>query len=79
MYDLHVPIVEESRKDILPRGACLVEKGLEPLGKEYLGYLRNAFESGWIDVYENREKQAALTPGAHISPILMYCLITRVP
>lgn len=62
MYDLYVPIVEESRKDIPYREAlALVEKGLEPLGKEYLGYLRNAFESGWIDVYENQGK----TSGAY--------------
>jgi oligoendopeptidase F len=62
MYDLYVPIVEESRKDIPYQEALvLVKKGLHPLGKEYLGYLENAFESGWIDVCENQGK----TSGAY--------------
>jgi oligoendopeptidase F len=62
MYDIYVPIVEEPQKNIPYDEALeLVEKGLEPMGEEYLGYLRNAFESGWIDVFENEGK----TSGAY--------------
>lgn len=62
MYDLYVPIVEESKKHIPYEEALrLVEEGLHPLGAEYLGYLRQGFASSWIDVYENEGK----TSGAY--------------
>lgn len=62
MYDLYVPMVEESTKNIPYKDALdLVEKGLQPMGTEYLGYLRQGFDSGWIDVYENEGK----TSGAY--------------
>jgi len=62
MYDLYVPIVEESQKNIPYEDAKkLVEEGLRPLGDEYLGILREGFNNGWIDVYENEGK----TSGAY--------------
>jgi oligoendopeptidase F len=62
MYDLYVPIVEESKKNISYEEALkLVEAGLHPLGEEYLSYLRRGFTSSWIDVYENEGK----TSGAY--------------
>ncbi len=62
MYDLYVPIVDEIKKDISYNEAKeMVINGLKPLGSEYLGYLRQGFESGWIDVYENQNK----TSGAY--------------
>ncbi|MCR4436874.1 MAG: oligoendopeptidase F [Clostridiales bacterium] len=62
MYDLYVPLVEEPKTDIPYREAlAMVEDGLKPLGDEYLGYLRQGFNSGWIDVYENEGK----TSGAY--------------
>ena len=36
-------------------------KAFEPLGEEYVGYVREAFKSGWVDVYENKGK----TSGAY--------------
>lgn len=62
MYDLYVPIVEESKKNIFYSDALdTVEKALHPLGEEYLGYLKQGFNSGWIDVFENKGK----TSGAY--------------
>ena len=62
LYDVYVPIVDEPEKNIPYEEALgMVEKGLQPLGSEYPGYLRRAFNSGWIDVYENEGK----TSGAY--------------
>jgi len=62
MYDVYVPIVEDPGKNIpYEEALTMVEKGLQPLGEEYIGYLKHAFKSGWIDVYENEGK----TSGAY--------------
>ena len=62
MYDLYVPIVEETKKNIPYEEALkLVEQGLAPMGKEYIGHLKDAFNSGWVDVFENQGK----TSGAY--------------
>lgn len=62
MYDLYVPIVDEPAKSIYYKDALdMVEKGLLPLGDEYISYLRQGFQSGWIDVFENEGK----TSGAY--------------
>lgn len=62
MFDLYVPIVDEPNKHVSYEEALkIVEEGLRPLGSEYLGYLKHAFQSGWIDVYENQGK----TSGAY--------------
>ncbi len=67
MYDLYVPIVDTPKKDVTYREALkIVEQGLAPMGEEYLGYLRNSFESGWIDVYETQGKTSgAYSWGTH--------------
>lgn len=62
MYDLYVPIVEETNKNIPYEDAIkLVEQGLSPMGDEYISYLKEGFNSGWIDVFENQGK----TSGAY--------------
>lgn len=62
MYDLYVPIVEQPKRHILYEDALrTVEAGLQPMGEEYVGYLKNSFKSGWIDVFENEGK----TSGAY--------------
>ena len=35
----------------------IVLNALKPLGEEYLGLIKRAFEENWIDVYENEGKQ----------------------
>lgn len=62
LYDLYVPLVDNYKKNISYEEAKkIVIKGLAPLGEEYINDLTKAFESGWIDVYENRGK----TSGAY--------------
>jgi oligoendopeptidase F len=62
MYDLYVPIVDQPKENI-PYGEALeiVKKGVKSLGEEYIEYLEQAFNSGWIDVFENQGK----TSGAY--------------
>ncbi|NTV90393.1 MAG: oligoendopeptidase F [Clostridiales bacterium] len=69
MYDLYVPIVEETSKNIAYADALdMVKKGLQPLGGDYLGDLQNAFDTGWIDVYENEGKTSgAYSWGTHLT------------
>ena len=59
MYDLYAPLIddvkmkityEEAQKEIL--------KSLQPLGKDYLDVIEEAFENRWIDVEENIGKRS---------------------
>jgi oligoendopeptidase F len=62
MYDLYVPMIEEFDKNIpYEEGKSLVLEGLQPMGEEYIGYLKKGMNSSWIDVYENEGK----TSGAY--------------
>jgi oligoendopeptidase F len=62
MHDIYVPLVAESKVVIkYDEARKTVYEGLKPLGEEYANILKQAFESGWIDVYENEGK----TSGAY--------------
>ncbi|MCL6477665.1 MAG: oligoendopeptidase F [Peptococcaceae bacterium] len=62
MYDLYVPIVKDVRWEIpYPEAVELIKAGLAPLGAEYGEVMARGFDSGWVDVYENRGK----TSGAY--------------
>ncbi len=69
MYDLYTPIVEEPLKHIpYEKALSMVAEGLKPLGEEYLKDLRHAFDTGWIDVYENEGKTGgAYSWGTHLT------------
>lgn len=69
MYDLYVPVVEESEKHYSYETALsMVSEGLRPLGEEYLKDLKHAFDTGWIDVYENEGKTSgAYSWGTHLT------------
>lgn len=59
LYDLYVPIVDGFDMHMsYPEAFQLVKKGLAPLGKHYAELLDEAYESHWIDVYENRGKHS---------------------
>lgn len=59
MYDLYVPMVGEADKKIPYEEAKeIVLKGLAPLGEDYQELLKQGFEGGWIDVYENEGKRS---------------------
>lgn len=57
LYDLYVPMIRDfDMKMTYPEAFDLVCEGLAPLGEEYIAKLREAYESGWVDVYENKAK-----------------------
>ena len=57
LYDLYVPLVEEADSKMPFEDAKeLVLKALDPLGEEYQGLLKRAYNEKWIDVYENKGK-----------------------
>lgn len=59
MYDLYVPVIECKKEHLEYKDAIsLVEEGLKPLGKEYLGIFNKGISEGWIDVYENKGKRS---------------------
>ncbi|AGA57568.1 oligoendopeptidase F [Thermobacillus composti KWC4] len=59
MYDLFAPLVEEFKMEIPYEQAKLtVLEGLAPLGPDYQNVLKEGFEGGWIDVYENQGKRS---------------------
>jgi len=57
MYDLYVPLVRDYDKSVTyDEAKQIVIEGLAPMGDEYISKLKEGFNSGWIDVYENRGK-----------------------
>lgn len=58
MYDLYVPMTEQDHSEIpFEQAKKMVLEGLAPMGEEYLHLLREGFDHGWIDVYENQGKR----------------------
>jgi len=59
MYDLYTPMTENSGESFtFEEAKKTVLEGLAPMGEEYLSHLRDGFEHGWIDVYENQGKRS---------------------
>ena len=59
MYDIYNPLVPECRVKVSWEQAChWVMEALKPLGKEYCGFLENAFSQRWIDVLECKGKRS---------------------
>lgn len=59
MYDISVPIVEDAELKLSYEKAFdLVIDGLKPLGEEYSALLKEARDTGWIDVMENEGKRS---------------------
>src|SRR5436305_5733073 len=64
MYDLYVPIVEETREEISYQQARdTVVAALAPLGENYLDTLKRGFTKRWIDVYETPGKRGGAYSG----------------
>ena len=64
MYDLYVPIVEETREEVSYQQACdTVVAALAPLGHNYLDTLKQGFTRRWIDVYETSGKRGGAYSG----------------
>ena len=64
MYDLYVPIVEETKEEISYQQARdMVITALAPLGENYTDTLRQGFAQRWIDVYETPGKRGGAYSG----------------
>lgn len=58
MYDLYVPIIDTVKEHIeFEAGVEIVKEALKPLGDEYLSIFDEGVKSGWIDVFENKNKR----------------------
>ena len=59
MYDVYVPLVKELDLKIPYKEAKdTILKGVAPLGEGYVKLLEEGYNSGWIDVYENKGKRS---------------------
>ena len=64
MYDLYVPIVEETEDEIsYEQARDTVIAALAPLGENYVNILKGAFTHRWIDVYETPGKRGGAYSG----------------
>lgn len=68
-YDLYVNLVDvPERAYSYEQGRELVLNGVKPFGPEYAAVIQQAFESRWIDVYENKGKRSgAYNMGTYLS------------
>lgn len=73
MYDLFVPVVKDVEMTFtFEQAKELALKALAPLGNEYGAILREGFDKGWIDVYENQGKRSgAYSSGARVHPFVL--------
>lgn len=67
MYDVYVNTLDIENKKIEYEDAKnTVLAGLAPMGKEYIGMLKYAFENNWLDVYTTENKMSgAYSMGIH--------------
>ncbi|WP_028402588.1 oligoendopeptidase F [Ectobacillus panaciterrae] len=67
MYDLYTPLVKEVKMEVSYKEAQdILLKSLAVLGDEYVDILKEAYENGWVDVYENKGKRSgAYSSGAY--------------
>lgn len=64
MYDLYVPIVEETQDEIsYEQAQQTVAEALAPLGDTYASILKRGFAQRWIDVYETPGKRGGAYSG----------------
>lgn len=73
MYDLYTPLVADANiRFTFEEAKAIALKALAPLGDEYLSILKEGFQNGWIDVYENIGKRSgAYSAGARVHPYVL--------
>ena len=76
-YDIYAPMVSDIMMKIpYEEAKDIALKALAPLGEEYLSKVKEGFESGWVDVYENTGKRTGAfswgTYGVHPYVFLNY-------
>lgn len=67
MYDVYVNTLDvENKKIEYEEAKNTVLAGLAPMGDEYIGMLKHAFENNWLDVYTTENKMSgAYSMGIH--------------
>ncbi|MBZ0263061.1 oligoendopeptidase F [bacterium] len=58
LYDGSIPLVDLDIRYDYDEAVEHVTRSVEPLGKEYQKRVKHAFESRWLDVYENEGKRS---------------------
>jgi oligoendopeptidase F len=68
-YDLYVNLVDVSERHYtFDQARELVLDGVKPFGPDYVALMKRAFESRWIDVFENKGKRSgAYNMGTYLS------------
>jgi oligoendopeptidase F len=68
-YDLYVNLVDVPERNYkFDEARELVLNGIKPFGEDYAGVMKQAFDSRWIDVYENKGKRSgAYNMGTYLS------------
>lgn len=69
MYDLYTPLLQDVKMKITYEEAKqMMFDGLSVLGEEYISTLKQAFEEGWVDVYESVGKRSgAYSSGSYLT------------
>lgn len=73
MYDLYTPIVGDVDVEIpFEQAKQIVYDALAPIGDAYRSILREGYDNGWIDVYENIGKcSGAYSAGLRVHPYVL--------
>ena len=73
MYDIYPTLVSEAETNITFEEAKEITlEAMKPLGEKYVNVVRHAYESRWIDVYENEGKRGgAYSSGARPHPYVL--------
>jgi oligoendopeptidase F len=68
-YDLYVNLVDvPERHYTFDEARQLVLAGVKPFGEDYVNVMKQAFDSRWIDIYENKGKRSgAYNAGTYLS------------
>ena len=78
MYDLYCPIVRDFEMELPYEQAFdLVLEGLKPMGGDYLAKLREARDSGWIDVFPAQGKSSGAFSMGHLRKVHPYVLLNH--
>ncbi|MFH1852065.1 MAG: oligoendopeptidase F [Candidatus Neomarinimicrobiota bacterium] len=63
LYDSSIPIVDFDKTYEYDSVTDIILESIEPLGKDYQKKLQQAFQGGWVDVYENEGKRGGAYSG----------------
>jgi oligoendopeptidase F len=65
LFDIFVPLVEHNARYPYDDVGSWIADSVAPLGRDYQGRIRDAFDGRWIDVFENAGKRS----GAYSAPV----------